>query len=70
MRYNINVLIDGMSLKLNDLCHIDIPCEDAMERESNGHTIFIVEDNDDLLSLMQRQLQREGYETAGAVTGR
>ena len=41
-----------------------------MKRESNGHTIFIVEDNDDLLSLMQRQLQQEGYEIAGAVTGR
>ena len=41
-----------------------------MESENNGYTIFIVEDNADLLSLMQRQLQREGYETAGAVTGR
>ncbi len=41
-----------------------------MERESNNHTIFIVEDNDDLLSLMERQLHREGYEIAGAVTGR
>jgi len=41
-----------------------------VESEKNGHTIFIVEDNGDLLSLMQRQLQREGYETAGVETGR
>jgi len=41
-----------------------------MERENNGPTILIVEDNGDLLSLMQRQLQREGYETRGVVTGR
>jgi PAS domain S-box-containing protein len=44
--------------------------EDAMERETNSHTVLIVEDNADLLSLMQRHLEREGYATAGAGTGR
>ncbi|MBN1845658.1 MAG: PAS domain S-box protein [Sedimentisphaerales bacterium] len=41
-----------------------------MSGDDRAMTVLVVEDQEDLLRLMQRILQQEGFETAGAASGR